>query len=132
MVKRNYVGLYALAVCFINVLIGSIAIGVIIYSIVGVVAPHITLPGWEYSKYQSNDEFILQSGDSGGRYDKFKDMTEQEITRKRNEAYDIALKTERRQGQQEILEYSIVLLIQIILFVVHWRLVVRNKDTTKG
>ena len=120
MAKRTFLELYALAVCFINVLIGSIAIGVIIYSIVSVVAPKLTLPSWEYSKHQSNDEFIASRTDSENFSNK--DMTEQEITRKRDESYRIALKAEHRDGIQSIIQFSIVLLIQIILFVVHWKL----------
>ena len=125
--KKTFLELYALAVCFINVLIGSIAVGVIVYSMVSVVSPELTLSGWEYSKYQSNDEFIASRPDTENFYNKFKNMSEQEIARAREAAYRIALKAERRDGVQSIVRFCIVLLIQIILFVVHWKLAKRKR-----
>ena len=130
MAKRTFLELYALAVCFINVLIGSIAVGVIIYSIVSIASPELTLPGWEYSKYQSNDEFLASRPDSENFSDKFKNMSEQEITRARKASYRIALKTEQRDGSQSIIRFSIILLIQIILFVIHWKLAKRKEINT--
>ena len=128
--KRTFLELYALAVCFINVLIGSIAVGIIIYSAVSIAAPELTLAGWQYSKYQSNDEFIASRFDMENFSDKFKDMSPQEITRKREAAYRIALKAEQRDGIQNIIQFSIVLLIQIILFFVHWKLAKRKRSST--
>lgn len=123
--KRTFLEFYALAVCFINVLIGSIAVGFIVYSIVAAALPGFTLSGWEYSKYQSNDEFIASRPENS--YDKFKNMSEQEITSKREIAYGIALKAEQRDATQSIVNFSIVLLIQIILFIVHWKLAKRKR-----
>ena len=119
--KRTFLELYALVVCFINVLIGSIAVGIILYSIISIASPEFTLSSWQYSKYQSNDEFAESFSD------KFENMSEQEITRKREDAYQIALKAEQRDGRQSIVRLSIVLLIQIILFLVHWKLAKRQR-----
>ena len=128
-VKRTLLGLYALAVCFINVLIGSIAFGIIIYAMTSIVSPELTLPSWEHSKYQSDDEFIATRPDTESFSNKLKNMSEQEITEAREAAYRIALKGEQREGLQDIVRYSIVLLIQIILFMVHWKLAKRQSSS---
>ena len=125
--KRTFLELYALAVCFINMLIGSIAVGIIIYGAVSVISPELTLASWEYSKYQSNDEFIASRPDTENFSDKFKNMSAQEISRERDVAYRIALKAEQRDGMQSIIRFFIVLLIQIILFIVHWKLAKRQR-----
>ena len=128
-VKRTFIELYALAVCFINILIGSIAVGIIIYGAVSVISPELTLSSWEYSKYQSNDEFIASRPDTETFSDKFKNMSVQEISRERDVAYRLALKAEQRDGTQSIIRFFIVLLIQIILFIVHWRLAQRQRSS---
>ncbi|MXX99167.1 MAG: hypothetical protein F4Y58_04565 [Gammaproteobacteria bacterium] len=128
-VKRTFLELYALAVCFINILIGSIAVGIIIYGAVSVISPELTLSSWEYSKYQSNDEFIASRPDTENFSDKFKNMSVQEISRERDVAYRLALKAEQRDGMQSIIRFFIVLLIQIILFIVHWRLAQRQRSS---
>ena len=128
-VKRTLLEFYAFAVCFINVLIGSIAFGIIIYAMTSIVSPELTLPSWEHSKYQSNDEFIATRPDTESFSDKLKNMSEQEITEAREVAYGIALKGEQREGLQDIVRYSIVLLIQIILFMVHWKLAKRKSPS---
>ena len=126
MTKRTFLELYAFAVCFINVLIGSVALGILIYAMTSIAAPELTLASWEHSKYQSNEEFIATRPDTESFADKLKNMSEQEITEAREAAYRIALKGEQREGLQDIVQYSIVLLIQIILFMVHWRLIKRK------
>lgn len=118
--KRTLLEIYALAVCFINVLIGSIAVGVIIYGMVSIVTPELTLSSWEYSRYQSNNNFIENHPET------FVGVAQEEITQRRAEAYRIALSSEQRAGKQSIIQFSVVLLVQIILFVVHWRLAKRK------
>ena len=127
--KRTFLELYALAVCFINMLIGSIAVGIIIYGAVSVISPELTLARWEYSKYQSNDEFIASRPDTENFSDKFKNMSAQEISRERDVAYRITLKAEQRDGMQSIIRFFIVLLIQIILFIVHWKLAKKQRSS---
>ena len=126
--KKNPLELYALAVCFFNVLIGSIAVGIILYSTVSIVSPELTLSGWEYSKYQSNDNFVASRSDAEGLANKFKNMSEQEITREREKAYRIVLETEQRGSLQSIIRFVIILLTQIILFVVHWKLAKKKRS----
>ena len=127
--KRSFLELYALAVCFINVLTGSIAVGVIIYSMVSVIAPNLTLSGWEYARYQSNDNFIASRSDTKDLVSKFKNMSEQEVTRKREEAYLIVLNVERRESLQNIIRFVIIVLIQIILFHIHWKLAKKKRSS---
>lgn len=126
--KRTFLELYALAVCFINVLIGSIAVGVIFYGVVSVASPELTLSAWQYSNYQSNDNFIASRADTDNLINKFESMSEQEINHKRNQAYRIVLAAERRKGLQNIVQFLIVLLIQIVLFIIHWKLAKRKRQ----
>jgi len=126
--KRSFLELYALAVCFINVFIGSIAVGIILYAVVGISAPELTLSGWEYSRYQSNDNFVHHRSEMSGRSAAFENMSEQEITQRREEAYRLALIAERKSNGQTVLQFAIVLLIQIVLFITHWRLAKRRRS----
>ena len=55
--KRSFVEIYGLAVCFVTLLCFVIALGVGIYDLLQAAFPEFTLNAYEYERHQSNDSF---------------------------------------------------------------------------
>lgn len=117
--KKTILEIYALAVCFLVVICFAITLGVGIYDILKISHPSFTLSGWEYNKFQSNDNFCSNSGAASAQ-NPCSNQSESAITTKREAAYAISLKGEQRNGLQSLVNSLIILFINIVIFVPHW------------
>jgi hypothetical protein len=127
--KRSSLELYALSVCFIIVICFVVATGVAIYNIVRVANPAFTLSSYEYKKYQNNDEFWKSY--SCGYENKEKDIQrppEETLTKQRLESYPLAIASERRNASQTLTIASIIVMVNIVVFLVHWRIARRTRE----
>ena len=107
---------YALLICIVAVITFSISSGIAIYDSIEIIQPKLTLKYYQYSRHQSNEAF------TGGRK-QFEKKTEEEITKIREKSYKVALDTERRGGFQSLLRMLIVMLVNAVLFLIHWKMV---------
>ena len=129
--KKSILEIYALAVCFVAVIVFTITLGIGVYNIVELVNPELTMNAWEWEKYQSNDTFFEQmprNYDEKGNIDNRNDYDEDEITQKRENGYKIAIKSTRRGALQSIIRVLIILVINIMIFVPHWKLAKRSRE----
>lgn len=111
---RSLVQLYALTVCFCSLVCLMVALGVGLYDLIQIASPQFTLPaGYEISS--SNESFVRVWPDRQG-------LPEAELTRARQAALADALAAERRAAQQSGVFVAIILLIDIVVFAIHWRL----------
>jgi hypothetical protein len=127
--KRSLLELYALSVCFIIVTCFVVATGVAIYNIVRVANPEFTLSSYEYKKYQNNDEFWKSY--SCGYGSKEKDMQrppEETLTKQRLEGYPLAIASERRNASQTLTISSIIVMINVVVFLIHWHIARRTRE----
>lgn len=130
--KKTLLEIYALLVCFVSISCFSITAGIGLYSMIGFTAPEITLDNWEYERHQSNDQFWEQQGpfampleieeSMAGESKLPKRPSEDELTEARTKSYANALRSEKRSSLQTILQTSIIALIAMLLFLVHWRI----------
>ena len=138
--KKTILEIYASLVCFVTVVCCSIWLGAGAYSLIGVVAPEITLDSWGYQRHQSNEEFSLHQAikagpmvvganpfEEGQRVEQVELLSDQEITEQRLASYKLALQSEVRKNKQSLLKSVIVVVICLPLFLFHWRLVRPNK-----
>ena len=119
--KKSVLEIYSLLVCFIAVVWSVIAIGSGIYDVIRITNPTFTISGFEYNKYLSDDKFIEHLG---------KDRpipSEEEIKRRREEGMKIALQEEGRLGFQSLVRNLIALILNAIVFTLHWRLARRSR-----
>ena len=128
--KKSILEVYALAVCFATIVCFVISLGVAIYDIVRIANPEFTLSSHEYKRHQSNDAFW----DSyKSRYDnKDKELNrpiEEDLTKQRTASYQQEIKSEKRNGYQSITISSIVLIIDIVVFLIHWLIARRARAT---
>jgi hypothetical protein len=128
--KKSLLELYALAVCFTTIVCFVVALGIAIYDIIRIVSPEFTLSSYEYDRHQNNDAFW--KGYKCG-YDKLgKEMQrppEEELTKQRLESYQVEVKSEQRSGYQGMTKSVIVLIIDILVFIVHWQIARRARET---
>ena len=107
--KRSFVEIYGLAVCFVTLLCFVIALGVGIYDLLQVALPEFTLNAYEYERHQSNDSFrnaprsrvqwtappSRGAGPGIAEAVPIPDSTEDETTQQREDSYRSVLRAER-------------------------------------
>ena len=129
--KKTFLEIYALAVCFVTVVCFVAALGVAIYDVVQIANPEFTMNSWQYERFQSNDAFWRgcrdRSGYCSAEEKKKQRPSETQLTRQRKDAFALALKSEQREGAQSLLKATIVLLIDMAVFFVHWILARRAR-----
>lgn len=121
--KKSILEIYALAVCLFALACFVVSFGIAAYSAVSVANPAFTLRADEYSRLQTNDEFWTAC--SPGKpceadAKKPERPSETVLTRQREEAYGRALNIEQRDGLQTLVKCLIVMLIDCVVFGLHW------------
>ena len=111
--SRSPIQIYALCVCFAALLCFVIALGVGLYDIVQMTVPAFTLE--EFAYYHSNEQYLQYYPDRKG-------LPDDEVTRHRLETYQQALASELRSAQQSAVFVTIILAIDAVVFLVHWRI----------
>ncbi len=123
--KKNMLEVYALAVCFVTVVCAVVASGIGLYALLSIAKPEFTLPAYQYQRFQTNESFNSSECAEGNK----KKLTDEEITKKRISGYAIALKNEQRESVQSFVKVAIVLALDAFVFLLHWRLARRSRET---
>jgi len=126
--KKTLLEVYALAVCFFVVACFVVALGVALYDLVQIGDPDFTLGRYRYDLLQTNEAFREAPGEIPGKNEADrKAMPDDQVTRRREAAYALALGSERREGEQSLLRVIIVMLIDAVAFLIHWRIAKRAR-----
>lgn len=115
--KKTILEIYALAVCFVTVLCAVVALGIGVYDIVEITNPEFTLSAHSYERHQTNEAFF-----SLECIDDEQERTEEEKTQQRQSSYNRALNAESRNAVQSLVKVIIIIAIDILVFLVHWRI----------
>lgn len=122
--KKSILEIYALAVCFVTVVCFVVALGIATYSILEIVKPEFTVNSGQYAQYQTND--VYWNGAVARYYvpgeKKRERPSEPELTKEREAAFARVLSNEQRDGAQTLVKNLIVLLIDAVVFALHWLL----------
>lgn len=127
--KKSVLEIYALAVCFMGVVALVISLGIGIFNSVSILFPDFTVDQWQYEQHQSNDKFWQnhptryppeKNGELGEK------PPEDELTKMRNNSYELVLKNEQRSGAQTLVKSIIFFLISSVVFFIHWRIYKKN------
>ena len=120
--KKSLLEIYTLAVCFVTIICFAVSLGIGVYDILEMANPELTLKSYAYERHQTNEAFTRN-------WSKDKEKpSEPEITLMREESYSVALKAERRDAVQSFIRVLIVILIDVVIFLVHWRLARRARE----
>ena len=120
--STNLLRIYALAVCFVSVIVFSVSTGIGLYDVVQINLPETTLIGWQYERYQSNDNFTRD-------WPRERAMPDDDaLTRLRQDSYRIAIAGEARDAKQSLIQQAIIMLIMVALFFIHWKLSGKTRE----
>ena len=151
MSKDRSFRIYLLAVCFVAMVCAAITSGMVLYGLLKIAAPEITLDTHSYNAHQSLDNFkrshfnpsntgpasIFMPGTATARaiaIDRAglvnnpapnpdsKPLSDQELEKLRRESYQQVLSNHQRSALQDLIRLSMVLLVSGLLFFTHWRL----------
>jgi hypothetical protein len=120
-VKRTYLELYVLAVCFVAVACFVVTLCANIYSIIRMAAPEFSLNSAQFERYQSNDtfwDFCIQDRTCSDEDEER--PPEEELTDLRKEWLERALATEEHMGIQFFVKTLVAMLLEILVFGIHW------------
>ncbi len=130
--KRSVLEIYALVVCFFTVVCFVVYLGMAVWSVVSLSAPEFTMNGLWWQQYQSDEsykEHLVGIYGRGTDKDNYVAPTGQALTDARAKAFGEQLATERHSAATELIHNIIILLINILVFVPHWRLASRARQS---
>jgi hypothetical protein len=117
---KSKLEIYALSVCFASVVCLIINAGIGGYAIFEIAAPEITMSSYEYDKHQSNDAFWNKVKISCSKSEKEEAQpSEEELTKRRQASFEIAIKSEKREGFQSLLHSIIYLIVAGLALFIH-------------
>ncbi len=119
---KSKLEIYALAVCFAAVVCLVISIGIAGYSIIEIVNPTLTMKSYEYNIYQSNDSYWESKQCHCDTKVIPTRPSEEELSKKRQEALAITLKGEKREGFQTFVKSMMFILAGGIALLIHWKI----------
>ena len=122
--KKTLLEIYALAVCFITVTCFVIVLGMAIWNVVEISAPEFTLETQTYEQHQTDEAFLenLINQYRPEEIQKTYQAPEGEaLTTARQASYVSVLRSERRGAMQSFLRNLIILVIDLVVFIVHWK-----------
>ena len=129
---KSLLEIYGLAVCFFTVACLVIVGGMALWRIVQVAAPNLTLHSILWERHQSDQaykEFLLESH----RWDKDHegDVAPEgaALTEARERSYVQALRSHRRDAFQELAQNILILLVDAVVFLIHWKVAARARQS---
>jgi hypothetical protein len=122
--KKSLLEIYALAVCFVTIICFAVSLGIGIYDVLEMSAPKFTLKSHDFERHQTNEAFTIR-----WKEEKREKYAEEEITNLREESYQVALAKEQRDAIQSLIRVSIIILIDIVLFLIHWKVAKRLRES---
>ncbi len=125
--KKSILEIYALAVCFVTVICFVISLGITLYGIIGITNPDFTISSSTYTEHQTNDDFwnssyrSLSMSVNPGEAEKARSILDEALLSKQREnSFARILANERRDNTQTVVKTLIVILIDAVVFLLHW------------
>jgi len=121
--KNTILETYAMTFCLFCVTCFAITSGIALYDVVQITDPQFTLNRIEFDRFQSNEAYqIVPPFSITEKAPKeSKVLTEEQVTKSRIAEHDRVIRSERRAGKQSLLHMLIIMLIDTVLFAIHWK-----------
>jgi len=110
--------IYAYCVCAISLVIGIIFLIVGIYGIVRMAAPEFTVSQHEWKNIATFQSFKTE----WEKAESTPELTDEELRMRWQDKWDIAIRGEKRQGAQNLINMIIAFVIIVPVFGIHWRI----------
>ena len=119
---KSKLEIYALSVCFAAVVCIIISAGIAGYSVFSVITPELTMSGYSYDKFQSNEAYWKSKSSCSKEEKSDVKPSEEELTKQRTEAFSVAINAEKREGFQSLIKCFMFLLVSGITLLIHWKI----------
>ena len=130
--KKSVLEIYALAVCFFTVACFVIVTGMAIWEVVRLSAPEFTLSSFLWQQHQTDDAFktkLVNEHRYVAEKHTYTPPEGTELTKARETSFAQAIASERRTASQDLIRNLIILLIDGLVFVVHWKIAIRARQS---
>lgn len=122
--KKSLIEIYALSVCFVTVACFVVTIGLALWDVVEFSMPEFTINQHQYNHHQTDEAYL----DHISRRSQYKgDDAEplpsgEELTTAREKSYEFVISSEKRSALQEFFQKLIIMIIDAIAFLIHWKI----------
>ena len=124
--KKSLLEIYALAVCFFTVACFVVVLGMTLWDVVELSGPEFTIDNHTYKIHQSDEAYSEsltgRHGCDGEKKTDYKPPEGQALTEAREKSYAQELRSERRGALQDLIKNLIILLVDLTVFVIHWKI----------
>ena len=130
--KKTILEVYSLTVCFVTLICFAVALGVMLYQAFLLLNPELSLGSYQYEKHISNESYWEKTKPSPSKSDCGVEVTkpnDELLTKQREESLQRAIDKERRESKKSLVLALIIMLIDIIVFIPHWLIATRSRDT---
>jgi hypothetical protein len=127
--KRTALEIYALAVCFFTVACFVIVLGVAIWNVVSIAVPQFTMSNYQWSQFRSDDAYSQRLVNTHGCKQNYAPPTGQALTEARVKALNDEIASEQHGAVTELVHNLIILLIDVLVFLPHWKLGARARQS---
>jgi len=132
--KKGWLELYALLVCFFTVACFAIVLGMTIWDTVKLAAPEFAMYSEVWEEFQSDDAFkarlIRQHSRSDEDKASYAPPEGAALTEAREQGFVMEIQKVRRTALQDLILNLIILLVDVGLFAVHWKIATRARQSS--
>lgn len=130
--KRSILEIYALAVCFFTVACFVIVLGMAVWNFVAISTPEFALNNIVWEQHQSDEAFkarLLLEHRYGSDKNTYTAPEGAALTAARDLSLSRAIASQRHGAIQDLVRNLIILLIDGIVFFIHWKLAARARQS---
>jgi hypothetical protein len=137
--KKTFVEIYGLAVCFFSVACFVIVLGIAVWNVTGALYPEFTIDNMRYEMHKSDEAYSRQragparlynpEGLHTSGYSAAEELSGEALTQARQSSWERTVQGERRSSIQGLAKNSIVLIISILIFWIHWVIATRARES---
>lgn len=133
--------IYALLVCFVCMVCITISTGLVLYQVVKIIDPTLTMSSYQYRYLASNENYREMARPvvavTGYRQstvvdtsEEIAELTDDEVEQRREQGMQDLIEGERSNARASLVSLIIMLLVASPVFYIHWRIAQRNAETS--
>jgi hypothetical protein len=129
--KKSLLEIYGLAVCFITMACFVIFFGIAAWDIVKLSKPEFTVASTIWGWHQTDEtykEHLVEQHRWGEKKAAYVPPVGPALTEAREKSFSNELRSERRDGAQDLVRSLIVMLIDLAAFALHWKIAARARQ----
>jgi hypothetical protein len=123
--KRSWLEIYGLAVCFFTAAYFVFAFGEAAWRVIELSAPEFTLSSHQWERHQSDETFretLINQRRCNESKCAYEPPSGAALTAERERSLAVELRSEQRNALQQLVRNLINLFIDVVVFFAHWRI----------